>query len=85
MQVWPRHASRRANETNLLSTLDGVPNGNRRLREVKVARDDSAAVIDVHDVARQEEIVDECHDTTIRRAHRIARLAREIDAAMAAR
>jgi hypothetical protein len=74
-----------ADDPDLLPALHRVANGNRRLGQVKVARDDSAAVVDVHDIAREKEIVDECHDATIRGAHRIARLAGEVHTAVTAR
>src|SRR5689334_3003159 len=84
MEMRARHSTRSADDTNLLAALDGIADANRRLRQVEVACHHAGAMVDVHDIARQKEVVHEDHDSPVRRAHRIARLPGEIDAAVAA-
>src|SRR5438045_3463319 len=47
VQMWPRHATRRSNETNLLSALDRIAGGHERLAHVEIPSHDSVAMVDV--------------------------------------
>jgi hypothetical protein len=66
-----------------LSPHDGIANRHQWLAEVEVSGDYPTAVIDVNDVSSQKEIVDERHNATVRRAHRLTDSAPEIDAEVA--
>src|SRR5213594_231723 len=52
---------------------------------MEVPRDDTRAVIDVHHVSSEKEVVDEGDDTAIRRAHRITDRSLKVDAEVSAR
>src|SRR5438128_10838898 len=52
VEVRTGHPSRRPYEADLLATLYGIADRHECLRQMEVSRDDSAAVVDVHDVPR---------------------------------
>ena len=83
MQVRAGHAPGRSDESDLLSPHDGIAHRHQRLAEVEVSGDDPTAVIDVNNVSSEKEIVDERHDTAVRRAHRLTDCATEIDTEVA--
>ena len=79
------YASGCTDESNLLSPLYGVTNGDERFAEMEIASDDSGSMVDVNDIAGQEKIVDQCNDTAVRGIHRLPRSAPEVDSKVAAR
>jgi hypothetical protein len=79
------YASGRTDESYLLSSLYGVTDCDERPAEMEIASDDSSAMVDVNDIAGQEEIVDQCNDTAVCGIHRLAGGAPEIDTEVAAR
>lgn len=85
VEMWTGHAAGRANEADLLAALDGIPDRDECLGQVKVARNDASAMIDVHDVAGEEEIVHQRDYAPIGSNNRIARLPGEIDPSVTAR
>jgi hypothetical protein len=56
--MWPCNASGVSDQSDDLSALNRLANANQRFAQVKVRRNDSAAVVDINHVARQEEVVD---------------------------
>ena len=62
VQVRPRDTSGLAHAANDLSTLDRVPDRDRRRAQVEVAGDESGAVHDVDDRPGQVKVGDECDD-----------------------
>src|SRR5437763_1964282 len=85
MQMRAGHPARRADEPDLLSPLDRIADRDVRLREVEIPGHDAAAVIHIHHVPREKEVLDESNDAAIRGAHRITRLPREIHPPVTAR
>ena len=79
------HPARRADEPDLLSALDRITDSDVRLREVEIPGHDAAAVIHVHHVPREKEVLDESNHAAIRGAHGITRLPREIHSPVTAR
>src|SRR5690348_18132724 len=79
------HTARGPHEANLLPALHGIPDGDERLGQMEVAGHDAAAMIDVHDIAGEEEIVHQRHHTPVRGADGIPRLAGEIHTPVTAR
>jgi hypothetical protein len=79
-----RHASGCPNQADLLPTLDGVANRDKRLAEMEIAGYDSGTMVDVNDVAGEKEFVDERNHAAIRRIHRLTYRSPEIDAEVAA-
>ena len=61
-----------------------VADVDERLAEVQVAGGEAAAVIDVHDVPAEEEVVDERDDAVVRRTDGRADGSAEVDAEMPA-
>src|ERR1700681_4949741 len=80
MQVRSRNATRISDQTNHLSALHCITGRDERLAQMEIRGDDSAPVIDVDDVSREKEIVDERNHTAIRSAHRFADRAPKINA-----
>ena len=80
MKMGTCHASGRSDKTDLLSPLDGLAFRDERFAEMEVARHNTTAVIDVHDITGEKEIVDQHYDAAVRRMHRRANTAAEIDA-----
>src|SRR5262245_42949489 len=68
----PGHAAGRTDETNLLATLYGVTCGDQWLAHMEVTGDQSAAVVDVHNVAREKKVGDESDHAAIRGVDRLA-------------
>ena len=79
------HAPCRANESDLLPPFDGLALRYVRPAQMKVSRDYSTAVIDVHDIPSEEEFVHERDYAAVCRNHRRADSASEVDAEMPAR
>jgi len=52
---------------------------------MEIRGDNSATVIDVHDIPRQKEIVDESDYPAIGRAHRLAKCAAKVNAQVTSR
>ena len=67
-------------QANHLSSLHRVAGCHEKLAQVEIRSDDSAAVVDVDDVSREKEVVDERNHPAIRSAHRLADRAPEINA-----
>ena len=84
MEVRAGHPSGRSDKSDLLSPHDRVADRHERLAEVEVRGDDSAAVVNVNDVAGEKEVVDERDDAAVRRAHRLSDRATKIDAEVTA-
>src|SRR5690348_6047307 len=82
MQMRSGHPPRRADDADLLPSQHRVADCHRRLRQMEVSGDHPIAVVDVDDVSGKKEVVDQCHDTAIRRSHRIPGLPGEVDAAV---
>src|ERR1051325_2502604 len=80
-----RDPSRCADEPDLLTALHGVTGGNEGLAHVEVARDHTDAMVDVHHVAGEKELVDQRDDAAIRRPDRLTNGAAKIDAEVATR
>ncbi len=78
------NTSRRANETDFLSALDGLTFGDERFAQMEITRHHAAAVIDVHNVTGEEEIVDERDNPAVGSTHGSADTAAEIDAEVSA-
>ena len=57
MQVRSSHSSRCANESNLLTTFNRVANGDFGFAHVEVARHETIAMSDVHDIADRRRFV----------------------------
>jgi hypothetical protein len=85
MQVRPGHAAGRPDQADNLSAGDGVPCGHECLAEVEVRGDQTAAVIDVDDIAREKEVVDQRDDAAIGSPDGLAYRSAEINTEMAAR
>jgi len=64
------HSPSRADETDLLTTLNGISRSDERLAQMEVRGDDTTAVIDVDDITRQKEIPHESDNTAIGRVNR---------------
>lgn len=64
-----RDATRRAHQTYLLTLLHRITRRNKSFTQMKITGDDPATVIDVDDIARKKEIIDESNDSTIRGAY----------------
>src|SRR5690349_14680735 len=77
--------SRSPNQPDQLAALNRIPDRDERLGQVEVSGDDTSAMVDVHDVAGEKEVVYQGDDTAVRGANRIAGLAGEIHAPVAAR
>jgi hypothetical protein len=75
-----RHASGVADQADYLTALHYFADMHQRFAQMEVRRHDSAAVIDVHDVASQKEVVDQRHDSAIGRLHRLSHCPAKIDA-----
>ena len=84
MQVRRGNAAGGADEADLLAAFDGVADGDLGEAHVEVAGHDAIAMIDVDDVAGEEEAVDQRHHAAIRGVDRVARGAAVIDAEVAA-
>jgi len=69
VEVRARYPARRPDETDLLAPLHGVPHRHERLRQVEVSGDHAAAVIDVHDVPGEKEIVHQGDDAPVCRPY----------------
>ena len=85
MQVRARHASGRADEPDRLTALNCVTFGDERFAHVKVCRNDTRSVIDVHNVAGEKEIVNERNNSTVGCNDGVSRLSPKVDPKMAAR
>src|SRR5688500_281045 len=85
MEMGTGHASGRADESNLLSPLDGLAFRYVRPTQMKVSGHDAAAVIDVHDIPGEEESVHERDYAAVCRNHRRTDTASEVDAKVPAR
>src|SRR5690606_15760657 len=72
VQVRPGHAAGRADLADLLAGVDGVAPGDRRLAQVEIRGHEAGAVVDVDDVAAEEEFVDDAHDAPRGRVDRRA-------------
>jgi hypothetical protein len=84
MQMRAGHSSSRSDESDPLSARNRVACRDQRFAQVEIGGYDSAAVIDVHDVAGEKEIVDERDDSAVRGPDRLSDCAPEIDTKMAA-
>jgi hypothetical protein len=78
MEMRPGHAPRVSNQSNDLSAVHDLADVHQRFAQVEVRRYDSTAVIDVHHVAGEKEIVDERDDPTIGGFHRLADCAAKV-------
>jgi hypothetical protein len=78
------HSSSRTYQTYLLPPLDSVALRYQGLAQVEIRGDDSAAVIDVHDIAGKKKIADERDNSAIGRSHRLSDRPAKVDAEMAA-
>jgi hypothetical protein len=85
MEMRPRYAAGGTDETNLLTALHRVTHRYERLGEVEITRDHTRAMVDVDDVPRKKEVVDQRDHSAVRRSHDVTGLAREVHTAMAAR
>jgi hypothetical protein len=85
MEVWAGHSSCRSDEPDLLSSLYSIAHGHECLAEVEIRGHDASSVIDVDDIAGQEEVVDERDDSAVRSIHRLTDGSPEIDTEVAAR
>ena len=61
-------ATRRTDKAYLLTLLHRITRRNKSFAQMKITGNDSGAVIDVDDIARKKEVIDESHDSTIRGA-----------------
>ena len=84
MEMWAGYPPGRADKSDLLSSHDRVAYRNEWFAEVKIRRNHSAAVVDVDNVAGEEEIVDQRNDSAISGAHRLPNRTPEIDTEVAA-
>lgn len=78
-------SSSRTHLTNLLTTLDSVTGGDESLAQMEVRGDDAPTVVDVHDIARQKEIIHERNNSAVCSSNSVSHRATEIDAKMTAR
>src|SRR5688572_17804651 len=85
MEMRTGYAPGRADEANLLPPLDCLAFGHVRPAEMKVSGHYAAAVIDVHDIAGEEESVHKRDHAAVCRNHRRADPAAEVDAKVPAR
>jgi hypothetical protein len=85
VEVRTSHTSGLSDESDGLSARNSVANSNERLAEVEVAGHKTGAMVDVHHVSREEEILDEGDDAAIGSAHGIADGATKVDAEMPTR
>jgi len=85
MQVRTGHASGCSYETDLLTALHRISFGNERPAQMEIPGDDTAAVVDVHHVARKKEIIHQRNNTSIRSPHRCSKLSSEVHTKMPAR
>ena len=69
-----------SNQSDHLPAFHGLTDMHERLAHVKVRGDHAAAVVDVHDVAGEKEIVDQRYDAAIGCFDRFADRASKIDA-----
>ena len=65
--MWTCHPTRRAHETQQCTALHRVAHRNARGAHVEVRGEQSRAMVHVHRIATEIEIVDESHHATIRR------------------
>src|SRR6266581_3302870 len=79
VQMRSRHAPGVSDQSNDLTALHSVADGDQRLAQMEVRRDDATAVIDVDDVAGEKKVVDEADYSAIRCPHRLANGATEVD------
>ena len=69
MQVRPCYAPGRADQTDNLSAGYCVTHRHEWFAEVEISGNQSAAVIDVHNISGEKEIVDQGDDSAICSAH----------------
>lgn len=84
MEVRAGHSSCGPNESDLLSPLYGIPHCDEWFAEVEIRGHDASAVIDVNDIAGQEEVVDERDDAAVGSVHRLPHGPAKIDTEVAA-
>src|SRR5687768_5156184 len=85
MEMRPGHAPSGADEADLLSSLDSFAFRYVRPTQMKVSGHYSATVIDVHDIAGEEESVHKRDYAAVCRDHRRADSTAEVDAEVPAR
>lgn len=61
----PGHSTSRSNQADGLASLNSIAYCNERPAHVEVRGDDSIAVVNVDDIAREKEIVDESNDSAV--------------------
>jgi hypothetical protein len=74
------HSSGGPDEPDLLAARNRISLRNQRAAQMEVAGDDTVAVVDVNDIARKKEVIDQRNDASIRRAHGRANTSREVHA-----
>ena len=84
MEVRAGHSSCGSNEPDLLSSLYSIAHGHECLAEMEIRGHDASSVIDVDDIAGQEEVVDQRDDSAVGSIHRLTDRSTEIDAEVAA-
>ena len=85
MKVGPCDSACSAYQSNLLAASDGVAGRDESSAQVEISGDDTAPVIDVHDVAGEKESVHQRDHTAVSCEYRRADRALEIDAEVTAR
>jgi hypothetical protein len=83
MEMRTGNATRRTDDADHLSPFHRISRCNEWLAQMEIGGHDTSAMIDIDDVSRQKEIVDERDDSAIGRAHLLANRSPKINAQVA--
>ena len=78
--MWTSYSPGRSDEPNLLPARNRISLCDESATQMEVAGDDAVAVVDVHDIAGEKEIIHQCNHTSIRGAYGRADFSREVHA-----
>jgi len=84
VEMRPSHATGGTHDPNLLTALYRVSYRDGSLREMEIPGHHAPAMVDVHDIAGEKEVVHQGNDAPVRCPNGIARLTREVHTAVAA-